>query len=115
VAERTATLVAALAEETQGASGVGAVGAVVGSTYPQEGLALRALMPRGIILTPGLGAQGGDAAALAALKTPTGPVLAPVSRGLGLTQDRGLSLTAYRDLIGERIAFFKNALKDPKP
>jgi orotidine-5'-phosphate decarboxylase len=110
VAARTAKLVAALAEETQGASGVGAVGAVVGSTYPEEGLALRALMPRGIILAPGLGAQGGDAAALGALKTATGPVLAPVSRGLGLTKDRGLSLRAYRDLIGERIAVFKAAL-----
>ena len=110
VAERTAKLVADLAEETRGASGVGAVGAVVGSTYPAEGLALRALIPRGIILAPGLGPQGGDAQALAALKTETGPVLAPVSRGLGMTKDRDLSLQAYRDLIGERIAAYKAAL-----
>lgn len=35
------------------------VGAVVGATYPEQGKALRKLMPRTFILVPGYGAQGG--------------------------------------------------------
>ena len=35
------------------------VGAVVGATYPEMGIALRKLMPKAYILVPGYGAQGG--------------------------------------------------------
>ncbi len=41
------------------------VGAVVGATYPEVGKALRALMPKTLILVPGYGAQGGTAQDLA--------------------------------------------------
>ncbi len=37
------------------------VGAVVGATYPEQGAAVRALMPHSFILVPGYGAQGGKA------------------------------------------------------
>jgi len=37
------------------------VGAVVGATYPEMGVRLRALMPKAYILVPGYGAQGGTA------------------------------------------------------
>ncbi|MBQ9443340.1 MAG: orotidine-5'-phosphate decarboxylase [Lachnospiraceae bacterium] len=37
------------------------VGAVVGATYPEQGAAVRALMPNSFILVPGYGAQGGKA------------------------------------------------------
>jgi orotidine-5'-phosphate decarboxylase len=37
------------------------VGAVVGATYPEQGAAVRALMPKAFILVPGYGAQGGKA------------------------------------------------------
>ena len=40
------------------------VGAVVGATYPEQGKALRALMPEIFILAPGYGAQGASAADL---------------------------------------------------
>jgi len=40
------------------------VGAVVGATYPEQGRALRKLMPRTFILVPGYGAQGGRGADL---------------------------------------------------
>lgn len=40
----------------------GAVGAVVGATYPQQLAELRAVMPHAWILVPGFGAQGGTAA-----------------------------------------------------
>ena len=35
------------------------VGAVVGATYPEQGKALREIMPKTFILVPGYGAQGG--------------------------------------------------------
>ncbi len=35
------------------------VGAVVGATYPEQGKALRRLMPKAFLLVPGYGAQGG--------------------------------------------------------
>lgn len=35
------------------------VGAVVGATYPEQGQALRKIMPKSYILVPGYGAQGG--------------------------------------------------------
>lgn len=37
----------------------GPVGAVVGATYPAELVRLRRLMPRAVVLVPGVGAQGG--------------------------------------------------------
>lgn len=41
------------------------VGAVVGATYPEEGMRLRKIMPNAYILVPGYGAQGGKGADLA--------------------------------------------------
>lgn len=40
------------------------VGAVVGATYPEQGAALRRIMPHACILVPGYGAQGGKASDL---------------------------------------------------
>ena len=40
------------------------VGAVVGATYPEQGKALRKVMPKSFILVPGYGAQGGKGADL---------------------------------------------------
>lgn len=58
-------LVNQLAEATLGQCGYGAVGAVVGATYPQHLQQLRALMPHTWFLVPGFGAQGGSAADVA--------------------------------------------------
>jgi orotidine-5'-phosphate decarboxylase len=54
-----------LAEKSQGESGYGNVGAVVGATWPEELTALRKRMPNVIFLIPGFGAQGGSAADVA--------------------------------------------------
>ena len=35
------------------------IGAVVGATYPEQGKALRKVLPKSFILVPGYGAQGG--------------------------------------------------------
>lgn len=56
-----AQLVETLATETQGTHGYGAVGAVVGATYPEQLVELRAAMPHSWFLVPGFGAQGGTA------------------------------------------------------
>lgn len=48
-----------------GESGYSRIGAVVGATYPEQGKALRALMPKTYFLVPGYGAQGATAEDLA--------------------------------------------------
>ena len=47
--------------DTIGESGYGAVGAVVGATYPEQAEILRKIMPKSYFLVPGYGAQGGSA------------------------------------------------------
>jgi orotidine-5'-phosphate decarboxylase len=59
--EHVAALVERLANETRGECGYGAVGAVVGATYPAQLAALRSAMPHAWLLVPGYGAQGGAA------------------------------------------------------
>ena len=72
--ERLAALVASLGRP--GRSGLADVGAVTGATEPQHLARLRELMPATPFLLPGIGAQGGDVAALA-------PAFAP-GRAAGL-------------------------------
>ena len=56
--QAVADLVEEWGEETRGESGYSAVGAVVGATYPQQGVELRERMPHAFFLVPGYGAQG---------------------------------------------------------
>ena len=56
--QAVADLVEEWGEETRGETGYSAVGAVVGATYPQQGVELRARMPHAFFLVPGYGAQG---------------------------------------------------------
>lgn len=85
VAEAVADRVAAWAGGRRGTSGYASVGAVVGATYPDRLGALRRRLPGVWFLLPGVGAQGGTAAALAA---------AFDGKGLG-----GL-VTASRSILG---------------
>ena len=66
--ERLAALVHELG--SAGTSGLADVGAVTGATQPQHLARLRELMPRTPFLLPGIGAQGGDVAALAPVFEP---------------------------------------------
>ncbi len=112
VADRVADLIGDLGAAE--GDGLDPIGAVIGATVPHEGRRLRMLMPRAIILAPGLGAQGGDAGAIHALRgTRPGDLLVPVSRGVMRVEDRGLSPAGYRALIVERIAAFKAAIAPP--
>jgi orotidine-5'-phosphate decarboxylase len=106
VSELVAEEVARWAEETQGSSGVGAVGAVVGATHPAEASQLRKLMPRSTLLAPGLGPQGGDASALMSLATKTSPVLVSASRGIAAVEDRDMPIEAYKALVRDRVTAF---------
>jgi orotidine-5'-phosphate decarboxylase len=71
--ERLATLVA---DFGRAQTGLADVGAVTGATAPQHLERMRELMPAAPFLLPGVGAQGGDVAALA-------PAFAP-GRAAGL-------------------------------
>ncbi len=55
-----------LAAEDAGADGLGAVGAVVGATYPDQLAELRGMIPHSWLLIPGYGSQGGTARDVAA-------------------------------------------------
>lgn len=50
--------VAEWSERFMGKNGYSYVGAVVGATYPEQGMVLRKVMPKSFILVPGYGAQG---------------------------------------------------------
>ncbi len=93
-----AQLVERLAAASAGPAGYGAVGAVVGATYPDELAELRAVMPHSWLLVPGFGAQGGTAADVAAGFDPQGlGAIVNSSRGIifAYRQD------PYRQTLGE--------------
>ncbi|ANE43941.1 orotidine-5'-phosphate decarboxylase [Deinococcus puniceus] len=87
ISERVAVEVARLnAEELEGDAVDGeyaSVGAVVGATHARDLATFRALMPRALLLLPGLGAQGATAADLAPAFHAGGTgALASASRGV---------------------------------
>ena len=63
---RVARYVERMAEQTAAQCGYGAVGAVVGATYPEQLTELRTVMPHTWFLVPGYGSQGGTAEDVAA-------------------------------------------------
>jgi orotidine-5'-phosphate decarboxylase len=76
--QHVASRVAEWGAELVGESGLSAVGAVVGATHPRAVVEARRLMPKAILLLPGVGAQGGDVASLSAAFA-SGPASALVS------------------------------------
>ena len=87
--QHVAGLIDRWGEDRVGASGVSSVGAVVGATHPEILETVRSLLPRGVLLLPGVGAQGGSPEDLAAAFT-AGPASALVSASRSvLYADRG--------------------------
>ena len=84
-----------LAGQTAGACGYGAVGAVVGATYPEQLAELRAEMPHSWFLVPGFGSQGGTAADVAAAFDPQGT-------GAIVNNSRGIIFAHARSPFAER-------------
>ena len=84
-----------LAAATLGTCGYGAIGAVVGATYPEQLAELRSAMPHTWFLVPGYGSQGGTAADVAP---------AFDARGLGavVNNSRGIIFAHERREYAER-------------
>ena len=91
--ERLAALVDELGAGRTGDCGLSLAGAVCGATRPERLERLRELMPRAIFLLPGVGAQGGSAAAL-------GPAFSPHPAAGLVTASRSI-VNAYTDRGGE--------------
>jgi orotidine-5'-phosphate decarboxylase len=87
-----------------GASGLSSVGAVVGATFPQEVAEARRLLPRSVLLLPGVGAQGARAGDLAEAFS-VGPAGALVSASRSVIYaDRGAGWQEAAAAEAERLA-----------
>jgi orotidine-5'-phosphate decarboxylase len=87
-----------------GASGLSSVGAVVGATFPQEVAEARQLLPRSVLLLPGVGAQGARAEDLAeAFSAGPAGALVSASRSV-LYADRGAGWQEAAAAEAERLA-----------
>jgi orotidine-5'-phosphate decarboxylase len=76
--QHVASLVAEWGEELVGERGLSSVGAVVGATHPRAVGEARRLLPRAVLLLPGIGAQGAGPADVAGAFT-SGPASALVA------------------------------------
>jgi orotidine-5'-phosphate decarboxylase len=76
--QHVAGLVRGWGEDLIGDRGLSAVGAVVGATFPRDVAEARALLPRSVLLLPGIGVQGGSPAEIASAFA-AGPASALVS------------------------------------
>lgn len=94
--EVSARLIAKFGEQLPSNCGLSGVGAVVGATRPEHISRLRELMPRSILLLPGIGAQGGRAEDLQA-------AFAPGRAGALVTASRSI-VDAYDSDGGEPAA-----------
>ena len=92
---RVAEYIEREAAATAAASGYGAVGAVVGATYPEQLVELRGVMPHAWLLIPGFGSQGGTARDVAG---------AFDARGLGaiINNSRGIIFAHSREPFAGR-------------
>jgi orotidine-5'-phosphate decarboxylase len=98
--ERLAELVDGLSDRLMGEAGLSGMGAVVGATEPGHLARLRELMPRSILLVPGVGAQGGRPELLGAAFAP-GPAsaLVPASRGIAADPDPAAAAERLRAAV----------------
>ena len=81
--------------------GDGNVGLVVGATFPEALAEVRALTPQTWFLLPGVGAQGGDAAATvtAGRRSDGLGVLVNISRGIALADDPRQAAEAFSEQL----------------
>ncbi|MHC4404245.1 MAG: orotidine-5'-phosphate decarboxylase [Planctomycetota bacterium] len=84
-----------LAAQSAGNCGYGAVGAVVGATYPDQLGQLRSAMPHAWLLVPGYGSQGGTARDVA-------PAFDPRGGGAVVNNSRGILFAYRRDEYADR-------------
>ncbi|HEX7526379.1 MAG TPA: orotidine-5'-phosphate decarboxylase [Gaiellaceae bacterium] len=104
--EHVAGLVHEWGDGLVGDRGLSAVGAVVGATFPREVAQARSLLPQAVLLLPGIGAQGGAPADVAAAFA-AGPASALVSASRSVIYAVGDRGGDYRVAAGgeaERLA-----------
>jgi orotidine-5'-phosphate decarboxylase len=104
--EHVAGLVHDWGDDLLGDSGLSAVGAVVGATFPREVAEARSLLPQAVLLLPGIGAQGGAPADIAPAFA-AGPAGALVSASRSVIYAVGNGGGDYRAAAGaeaERLA-----------
>jgi orotidine-5'-phosphate decarboxylase len=91
---------------TAGDHGLSSVGAVIGATHPRAVAEARRLMPRTILLLPGIGAQGGSIADLTRAFQ-SGPASAIVNASRSVIYAYRDAGTDYRDAAGAEAARLK--------
>ena len=97
VHERVATMVDSFSDRLAGDGGsLSGMGAVVGATEPEHIERLRSLMPRAILLIPGVGAQGGRPEDL-------GPAFAPGRAGALVAASRSIASSASPAEAAEKL------------
>ena len=102
--QHVAGLVATWGEDLVGSGGLSAVGAVVGATFPRAVAEARRLMPKAVLLLPGVGEQGGDPAELApAFASGAAGALVSASRSV-IYASRGADWRAAAGAEAERLA-----------
>jgi orotidine-5'-phosphate decarboxylase len=102
--QHVAGLVDRWGSDLVGANGLSSVGAVVGATFPQEVAEARELLPRSVLLLPGVGAQGARAEDLAAAFS-VGPAGAIVTASRSVIYaDRGAGWQEAAAAAAERLA-----------
>lgn len=97
--ERIAALISGMADRLAGSDGLSGAGAVVGATEPRFLGRLRELMPRSILLLPGVGAQGGEVEALGPAWTRPAAALVTASRSVAGAPDPAAAAEALRAAV----------------
>jgi orotidine-5'-phosphate decarboxylase len=101
--QHVASLVRTWGDDLVGEHGLSAVGAVVGATFPREVAEARELLPRSVLLLPGIGAQGGTPADVAAAFA-AGPAGAVVSASRSVIYASGGDWRSAAAAEAERLA-----------
>ncbi|HEY3921630.1 MAG TPA: orotidine-5'-phosphate decarboxylase [Gaiellaceae bacterium] len=104
-----ATLVNDWGAEVVGERGLSSVGAVVGATYPRAVAEARKLMPRTMLLLPGIGAQGAGPAELARAFT-SGPASALVNAARSVIYAYRESGEDYKTAAGAEAARLRDEI-----
>jgi orotidine-5'-phosphate decarboxylase len=104
-----AALVDEWGEGTAGEHGLSSVGAVVGATHPRAVAEARRLMPRTILLLPGVGAQGGQISDLTRAFQ-SGPASAVVNAARSVIYASRETGGDYRNAAGAEAARLKQAI-----
>lgn len=100
VRERIAGLTAGFSDRLMGECGLSGAGAVVGATEPRFIEGLRTRMPQAVMLLPGVGAQGGRPATLAAAFRPgRAAAIVPVSRSVSEAEDPAVAVAELRKAL----------------